>query len=106
MLFLLNSFDGRSLLDFVPDTRSQRGEYHQHISKEEREMNDELNFERYHDLIEAERLNGNMITIQAIYRSIDMFLVSESERLAEVEEEWTKLLDRHQAKLALLKTQE
>lgn len=31
------------------------------------------------------------------------FLVTESDRLAEVDEEWTKLLDRHQAKLALIK---
>lgn len=83
----IDRFDGRSLLDFVPDTRNQRG--YQDISKDDREMKDELNFERYHDLIEAERLN-----------------VTESERLAEVEEEWTKLLDRHQAKLALLKNQE
>lgn len=50
-------FDGRSLLDFVPDTRNQRG--YQDISKDDREMKDELNFERYHDLIEAERLNGS-----------------------------------------------
>lgn len=52
----MNSFDGRSLLDFVPETSTRRG--FSDISKEEREMADELNFERYHDLIEAERLNG------------------------------------------------
>ena len=54
-------------------------------TREDREIADELNFERYHDLIEAERLN-----------------TTESERLEKVDEEWTKLLDRHQAKLALL----
>ncbi|GAA5813529.1 hypothetical protein MFLAVUS_007007 [Mucor flavus] len=81
----IDRFDGRSLLDFVPDASRGYG----HIPKEEREMQDELNFERYHDLIEAERLN-----------------VSEADRLAEVDEEWTKLLDRHQAKLALINSQE
>ncbi|KAG2201322.1 hypothetical protein INT47_001410 [Mucor saturninus] len=85
--YAMASFDGRSLLDFVPETSTRRG--FSDITKEEREMADELNFERYHDLIEAERLN-----------------VSEADRLAEVDEEWTKLLDRHQAKLALLNTKE
>ncbi|KAK4517372.1 exosome non-catalytic core subunit rrp40 [Mucor velutinosus] len=80
----IDRFDGRSLLDFVPDVNV--GANLQNISREDRELADELNFERYHDLIEAERLN-----------------VTESDRLAEVDEEWTKLLDRHQAKLALLK---
>ncbi|KAI8077015.1 alternative splicing regulator-domain-containing protein [Thamnidium elegans] len=78
----IDRFDGRSLLDFVPDASRGYG----NIPKEEREMQDELNFERYHDLIEAERLNAD--------------------RLAEVDEEWTKLLDRHQAKLALINSQE
>ncbi|KAI7898333.1 alternative splicing regulator-domain-containing protein [Cokeromyces recurvatus] len=82
----IDRFDGRSLLDYIPD--STKNSY-QDFSKDDKEISDELNFERYHDLIEAERLN-----------------VSETERLAEVEEEWTKLLDRHQAKLALLKNQE
>ncbi|KAI7895992.1 uncharacterized protein EV154DRAFT_476718 [Mucor mucedo] len=85
--YAMASFDGRSLLDFVPETSTRRG--FSDVTKEEREMADELNFERYHDLIEAERLN-----------------VSEADRLAEVDEEWTKLLDRHQAKLALLNTKE
>ncbi|KAL0145877.1 alternative splicing regulator-domain-containing protein [Mucor lusitanicus] len=80
----IDRFDGRSLLDFVPEANV--GANLQNISREDRELADELNFERYHDLIEAERLN-----------------VMESDRLAEVDEEWTKLLDRHQAKLALLK---
>ncbi|KAL9551568.1 hypothetical protein MBANPS3_004194 [Mucor bainieri] len=80
----IDRFDGRSLLDFVPE--ASVGANLQNISREDRELVDELNFERYHDLIEAERLN-----------------VTESDRLAEVDEEWTKLLDRHQAKLALLK---
>ncbi|KAL7335513.1 hypothetical protein PS15p_200973 [Mucor circinelloides] len=80
----IDRFDGRSLLDFVPEANV--GANLQNISREDRELADELNFERYHDLIEAERLD-----------------VTESDRLAEVDEEWTKLLDRHQAKLALIK---
>ncbi|CEP09356.1 hypothetical protein [Parasitella parasitica] len=79
-----NLFDGRSLLDFVPEANVAANLLN--LSREDREMADELNFERYHDLIEAERLN-----------------VTESDRLTAVDEEWTKLLDRHQAKLALIK---
>lgn len=45
-------FDGRSLLDYMPTTSK-------HYDNKEDDMTDELNFERYHDLIEAERLNGN-----------------------------------------------
>lgn len=52
----VGSFDGRSLLDFVPEANV--GANLQNISREDRELADELNFERYHDLIEAERLNG------------------------------------------------
>ncbi|KAI8645963.1 alternative splicing regulator-domain-containing protein, partial [Parasitella parasitica] len=77
----IDRFDGRSLLDFVPEANV--GANLLNLSREDREMADELNFERYHDLIEAE--------------------LTESDRLAEVDEEWTKLLDRHQAKLALIK---
>ncbi|KAI9480616.1 MAG: alternative splicing regulator-domain-containing protein [Benjaminiella poitrasii] len=86
----IDRFDGRSLLEYMPESNIKiiKNGYRD-FSKEDREMSDELNFERYHDLIEAERLN-----------------VTEAERLAEIEEEWTKLLDRHQAKLALLKNQE
>ncbi|KAI8977151.1 alternative splicing regulator-domain-containing protein [Mycotypha africana] len=76
----IDRFDGRSLLDFVPESVETYK-----VSRTEEEMSEELNFERYHDLIEAERLK-----------------ITEAERLATVEEEWTKLLDRHQAKLAML----
>ncbi|KAI8138553.1 alternative splicing regulator-domain-containing protein [Fennellomyces sp. T-0311] len=74
----IDRFDGRSLLDFVPEKTQAKQQSDQH-------MMDELNFERYHDLVEAERLQ-----------------VSEQERLSTVEEEWTKLLDRHKALLAML----
>ncbi|KAI8384097.1 alternative splicing regulator-domain-containing protein [Blakeslea trispora] len=80
----IDRFDGRSLLDYMPEIPLRN-----RSNKEEEDMADELNFERYHDLIEAERLN-----------------VSEKERLTEVEEEWTKLLDRHQAKLNMIRQQE
>ncbi|KAI9477124.1 alternative splicing regulator-domain-containing protein [Zychaea mexicana] len=76
----IDRFDGRSLLDFVPEKQTK-----QRFPNKEQHMMDELNFERYHDLVEAERLG-----------------VSEQERLTEVEEEWTKLLERHKALLAML----
>lgn len=98
------SFDGRSLLDFVPETSI--GANLQNISREDRELADELNFERYHDLIEAERLNGTCWSRWIRYCSLTYcYLVTESDRLAEVDEEWTKLLDRHQAKLALIQNE-
>lgn len=86
-------------MDFVPEALPTKKGY------SEEEMSDELNFERYHDLIEAERLNGRYFLLgkKLIFMAC---IVTEAERLAEVEEEWTKLLDRHQAKLALLKDQE
>ncbi|KAG0191235.1 hypothetical protein DFQ28_000676 [Apophysomyces sp. BC1034] len=78
----IDRFDGRSLLDYIPESNSRaRNEQ----SQEDRDLADDLNFARYHDLVEAERLN-----------------VTEKERLEEVEEEWTKLLDRHKALLAML----
>ncbi|KAG2224265.1 hypothetical protein INT45_000296 [Circinella minor] len=76
----IDRFDGRSLLDYVPEKKTK-----QTMPVKEQHMMDELNFERYHDLVEAERLK-----------------VSERERLNEVEEEWTKLLERHKALLAML----
>lgn len=42
----------------------------QNLSREDREMADELNFERYHDLIEAERLNGNQVTFNGVVYNI------------------------------------
>ncbi|KAI9303709.1 alternative splicing regulator-domain-containing protein [Cunninghamella echinulata] len=77
----IDRFDGRSLLDYIPKYENIK------IEEEEDDFSDreELNFERYHDLVEAERLN-----------------VAEKERLTTVEEEWTKLLDRHKALLAMI----
>ena len=81
----------------------------------EQHMMDELNFERYHDLVEAERLKGNKNNNNnnnflcrsreekiLIHLSNYITAVSERERLNEVEEEWTKLLERHKALLAML----
>ncbi|KAI9027110.1 alternative splicing regulator-domain-containing protein [Phycomyces nitens] len=78
----IDRFDGRSLLEFVPDPKARDAKLQ---PAEDKEMSDDLNFERYHDLVEAERLR-----------------VSEHDRLAEVEEEWNQLLDRHKALLAML----
>ncbi|OAD78501.1 hypothetical protein PHYBLDRAFT_185225 [Phycomyces blakesleeanus NRRL 1555(-)] len=78
----IDRFDGRSLLEFVPDAKARDAKLQ---PTEDKELSDDLNFERYHDLVEAERLK-----------------VSEHDRLAEVEEEWNQLLDRHKALLAML----
>lgn len=51
-LTTITRFDGRSLLDSVPEPVQGL--------KEDNEDTDELNFERYRDLIEAERLNSKM----------------------------------------------
>lgn len=51
-LTAITRFDGRSLLDSVPEPVQGL--------KEDNEDTDELNFERYRDLIEAERLNSKM----------------------------------------------
>ncbi|KAG0180636.1 hypothetical protein DFQ29_000296 [Apophysomyces sp. BC1021] len=50
----IDRFDGRSLLDYIPESNSRaRNEQ----SQEDRDLADDLNFARYHDLVEAERLN-------------------------------------------------
>ncbi|KAI7886912.1 hypothetical protein K492DRAFT_202857 [Lichtheimia hyalospora FSU 10163] len=77
----IDRFDGRSLLDYIPGPCSNR----EFTTKQDKDIQDELNFERYHDLVEMERLQ-----------------VEEKQRLTEVETEWTKLLDRHKALLAML----
>lgn len=51
-------FDGRALLDFVPEPVKHNNA----LPREEQELADELNFERYHDLVEAERLQGNKMS--------------------------------------------
>ncbi|KAF7722342.1 hypothetical protein EC973_003432 [Apophysomyces ossiformis] len=78
----IDRFDGRALLDYIPISNPR---IQSQLSQEDQELADDLNFARYHDLVEAERLH-----------------VTEKERLEEVEEEWTKLLDRHKALLAML----
>lgn len=50
-----NRFDGRALLDFIPRVNKAT----QVLPQEEKDLMEELNFERYHDLVEAERLEGN-----------------------------------------------
>ncbi|KAI8070427.1 alternative splicing regulator-domain-containing protein [Gongronella butleri] len=76
----IDRFDGRALLDELPPIRSGRT-----LLDVDGDDAEELNFERYRDLVEAERLD---LTPQA--------------RLATVDEQWTKLLDRHKANLAMI----
>ncbi|KAG2172471.1 hypothetical protein INT44_006644, partial [Umbelopsis vinacea] len=80
--FIFKSFDGRALLDSVPSKS------HPPVTEpwQDREIADELNFERFRDLVEVDRLE-----------------VTERERLEEIEEEWTNILARHKALLAMLK---
>lgn len=47
-------FDGRSLLDYIPGPYTKQD----FATKEDKDIQDELNFERYHDLVEMERLEG------------------------------------------------
>lgn len=47
-------FDGRSLLDYIPGPYTKQD----FATKEDKDIQDELNFERYHDLVEMERLQG------------------------------------------------
>lgn len=54
VLILSNRFDVRALLDFIPNVNKAT----QVLPQEEKDLMDELNFERYHDLVEAERLDG------------------------------------------------
>ncbi|ORX57438.1 hypothetical protein DM01DRAFT_1284415 [Hesseltinella vesiculosa] len=77
----IDRFDGRALLDEIPPIQSGRCTELKDIEPEDHE---ELNFERYKDLIEADRLD-----------------LTPKERLATIDEEWTKLLDRHKALLAM-----
>jgi hypothetical protein len=55
------SFDGRALLDSVPSKS------HPPVTEpwQDREIADELNFERYRDLVEADRLEGMNPTHEA-----------------------------------------
>ncbi|ORY94110.1 alternative splicing regulator-domain-containing protein [Syncephalastrum racemosum] len=53
----IDRFDGRALLEYLPDSarRSSSGS-----NGVQDALADELNFERYHDLVEAERLEGDI----------------------------------------------
>ncbi|GAB5589470.1 hypothetical protein Unana1_04370 [Umbelopsis nana] len=81
LLTLFERFDGRALLDMLP---SRSGPIALEL-RQDRDIADELNFERYRDLVEVDRLE-----------------VSEQDRLEEIEEEWTNILARHKALLAML----
>lgn len=49
----IDRFDGRALLEYLPDPGRRS-------STVKNTLADELNFERYHDLVEAERLEGDI----------------------------------------------
>ncbi|KAG9305196.1 hypothetical protein G9A89_010704 [Geosiphon pyriformis] len=81
----IDRFDGRALLDFIPTHSTAMA---QEIPSDERDIQEELNFERFRDLVENERRN-----------------VTEEDCLEEIEAEWTSLLDRHKALLKKLQEQ-
>ncbi|KAI8084575.1 alternative splicing regulator-domain-containing protein [Halteromyces radiatus] len=78
----IDRFDGRSLLDSTPQNNIDNTAT---LDDEDFSDREELNFERYRDLVETDRLHQ-----------------TEKERLELVDEEWTKLLDRHKALLAMI----
>ncbi|SAM01069.1 hypothetical protein [Absidia glauca] len=81
----IDRFDGRSLLDVIP--QSSFGN-HGTLDDEDFDDREELNFERYRDLVEADRLH-----------------LTEKQRLESVENEWVKLLDRHKALMEMINPQ-
>ncbi|CAG8525525.1 9903_t:CDS:10 [Ambispora gerdemannii] len=81
----IDRFDGRSLLDYLP---ADFPSVNQQMPNDERDIQEELNFERFRELVENERRN-----------------VSEKECLEENEAEWTSLLERHKALMKKLQEQ-
>ncbi|KAG2180878.1 hypothetical protein INT43_008458, partial [Umbelopsis isabellina] len=77
----IDRFDGRALLEYLPS----RSDPIALESRQDRDIANELEFERYRDLVEVDRLE-----------------VTEQERLVEIDEEWTDILARHKALLSLL----
>jgi hypothetical protein len=57
-LTLLSRFDGRALLEHIPS----RSDPLALESRQDRDIANELDFERYRDLVEADRLEGTIIT--------------------------------------------
>ncbi|CAG8760774.1 20129_t:CDS:2, partial [Racocetra fulgida] len=72
-------FDGRALLDYLPPNLPNLSV----LPTDERDLQEELNFERFRDLVENERRN-------------------EDSCLEEIEAEWTSLLERHKAMIKKL----
>ncbi|CAG8748455.1 20496_t:CDS:10, partial [Racocetra persica] len=77
----IDRFDGRALLDYLPPNVPNLSV----LPTDERDLQEELNFERFRDLVENERRN-----------------VSEDSCLEEIEAEWTSLLERHKAMIKKL----
>ncbi|KAF0421750.1 alternative splicing regulator-domain-containing protein [Gigaspora margarita] len=77
----IDRFDGRALLDYLPPDIPNLSI----LPTDERDLQEELNFERFRDLVENERRN-----------------VTEDSCLEEIEAEWTSLLERHKAMIKKL----
>ncbi|CAG8691877.1 2635_t:CDS:10, partial [Dentiscutata erythropus] len=75
----IDRFDGRALLDYLPPDNPNLSI----LPADERDLQEELNFERFRDLVENERRN-------------------EDSCLEEIEAEWTSLLERHKAMIKKL----
>lgn len=100
-----HSFDGRALLEYLPS----RADPIALETRQDRDVADELNFERYRDLVEVDRLEGelqlsNLLNLKFSFHSTADHLmpVAEQDRLVEIEEEWTNILAKHKALLAML----
>nr|CAG8568242.1 6737_t:CDS:2 [Entrophospora candida] len=77
----IDRFDGRALLDYLPLNDPNV----LNMPTDERDFQEELNFERFRDLVENERRN-----------------VTESECLEDIEADWSSLLERHKAMMKKL----
>ncbi|KAG0270264.1 hypothetical protein DFQ27_009056 [Actinomortierella ambigua] len=76
----IDRFDGRALLDYLPFDTPAMLAASQKQERDEDGLGNELQFERYHDLLDKIRLH-----------------VSEEQCLADNEEEWNELVARHNA---------
>ncbi|KAG0370455.1 hypothetical protein BGZ54_006231 [Gamsiella multidivaricata] len=76
----IDRFDGRALLDYLPSATAAMIESGLRLDRDEDGAGNELRFQRWHDLVDKERLH-----------------VSEEQCLIDNEEEWNELVARHQA---------
>ncbi|KAG5459441.1 MAG: hypothetical protein BJ554DRAFT_154 [Olpidium bornovanus] len=96
----VDRFDGRNLLDILPLSREAEPD------ADEPDLEQELQFERYRDLVENERLEGVTAGRPGFARSTTDWLtrfahlapVEEEDCLQQIDEEWTDLL-KHQKEM-------